>query len=73
MYLSFIRPLIEYGDIVWDNCSQDDKNHLEAMNIEATRITTGATKYCNLEKLFTEIGWDKLQNRRNMHKLIQYY
>ena len=24
-YLSFIRPILEYGDIVWDNCSKKEK------------------------------------------------
>jgi len=23
MYLNFIRPLLEYGDVVWDNCTAE--------------------------------------------------
>lgn len=23
MYISFIRPILEYGDVVWDNCTQE--------------------------------------------------
>ena len=26
-YLSFIRPLLEYGDVIFDNCSQNDKKY----------------------------------------------
>ena len=28
IYTAFIRPLIEYGDIIWDNCSQYEKEEL---------------------------------------------
>ena len=26
IYLSFIRPILEYADLVWDNCSMHEKN-----------------------------------------------
>ena len=29
IYTAFIRPLIEYGDIIWDNCSQYQKDALD--------------------------------------------
>ena len=29
MYKVFIRPLLEYGNIIWDNCSQENKKSLE--------------------------------------------
>ena len=25
IYISFIRPLLEYGDTMWDNCTQYEK------------------------------------------------
>ena len=28
IYLTFIRPLLEYGDVLWDNCSQYEKDKL---------------------------------------------
>ena len=27
--MSFIRPLLEYADVVWDNCAQYEINELE--------------------------------------------
>ena len=44
MYLSFIRPLLEYGDVVFDNCTLQDQELLENVQHEAARIVTGATK-----------------------------
>ena len=29
IYFPFIRPLIEYADVVWDNCTQYEANELE--------------------------------------------
>ena len=26
IYLTFNRPLLEYGDVLWDNCTQYEKN-----------------------------------------------
>ena len=44
IYVSFIRPVLEYSDIIWDNCSKTEKLDLEKIQYEAARIATGATK-----------------------------
>ena len=44
MYFTFIRPILEYADVVWDNCTQQQMNDLEKIQIEAGRIVSGATK-----------------------------
>lgn len=73
IYIAFIRPLLEYSDSVWDNCSTECKNQLESIHNEAARIVSGATKLCSLEKLLAELGWETLQQRRTKHKLIIFY
>ena len=73
MYISFVRPLIEYSDIIWDNCSMETKKQLDAIHIEAARIITGATKLCSIDNLYRELGWESLQSRRNKHKLVVLY
>ena len=73
LYISFIRPLLEYSDSVWDNCSSESKKQLEAIHTESARIVSGATKLCSIEKLFVELGWESLQSRQNKHKLILFY
>ena len=69
MYFAYIRPLLEYSDVVWDNCSLESKKLLDAVHVEAARIVTGATKLCSIERLFMELGWESLQTRRNKHNL----
>ena len=73
MYFSFIRPLLEYSDVVWDNCSRQQKNLLESVQLEAARIVTGATKLTSFNNLYIETGWEKLELRREKHKLIVLY
>ena len=73
LYNSFIRPVLEYSDVLWDNCSETCKNQLESIQIDAARIVTGVTKLCSIQKLYEEVGWDTLQERRRKHKLILFY
>ena len=64
IYFSFIRPLLEYADVVWDNCTQCKANALEKIQHEAPRIVSGATKLVSIEKILKEVGWDTLSCRR---------
>ncbi|MCG7879037.1 MAG: endonuclease/exonuclease/phosphatase family protein [Candidatus Thiodiazotropha taylori] len=73
IYFSFIRPLLEYADVVWDNCTQYEANELEKIQIEAARIVTGATRLVSLNNLYTETGWETLASRRHKHKIIAFY
>ena len=50
IYISFIRPLLEYGDTIWDNCTQYENYELDKIQNEAARIATGATKLVSLTK-----------------------
>ena len=52
IHIAFIRPLLEYADVIWDNCTQYEKNELEEIQIEAARITTGAFKLVSINNLY---------------------
>ena len=73
IYISFIRPLLEYANVVWDNCTQYESDELEKIQNEAARIVTGATKLVSLQSLYIDTGWESLAARREKHKLILYY
>ena len=60
IYFSFNIPLLEYADVVWDNCTQYEVDELEKIQIEAARIVTGATKLVCIDSLYTETGWETL-------------
>ena len=51
IYFTFIRPIIEYGDVVWENIPQYLKNDLDKIQNEAARIVTGCSKLASLDEL----------------------
>ena len=72
IFTTFIRSLIEYGDIIWDNCTQFKKQEIEKIQIEAARIATGITKLVSLNALYQETGWVTLEKRRKNNKLVMF-
>ena len=60
MYFAYIRPVLGYSDVVWDNCSLESKNLLDDVHVEAAQIVTVATKLCSIDRLFMELGWKPL-------------
>ena len=55
IYLSFLRPIFEYASVVWDGCTQYEKDKLEKIQHEEARIVTGLTRSISIDKLYTEI------------------
>ena len=60
IYFSFIRPIIEYVDVIWINVSQYQKDQIEKIQNEAGRIVTGCSKLVSLKYLNKESGWKLL-------------
>ena len=73
LYTTYIRPLLEYANIIWDNCSDENRKQLENINKEAARIITGGTKLCSIQKLYDDTGLQTLQTRRNQAKITHLY
>ena len=72
-YLSFVRPIIEYGDIIYDGVSLADSSKLENLQVVAARIVLGAKKGSSVTAMYQELGWVKLSDRRTVHKLVKIY
>ena len=66
IYVSYLRPRIEYASIVWDSCSQYEKKSLDKIQYEAARIVIGLIRSVSLENLINEIGWVALPDRRKI-------
>ena len=71
-YFIFIRSILEYADTVWVNCTQQQNNELKNQ-LEAARIFTGTTKLISINKLYTEVGWLQLPERRNLNNLHHFF
>ena len=71
IYISFLRPIVEYASAVWDNCTMKEKETLDKVQIEAARIVSGVTRSITLSNLYKEIGWLTLDRR--IPWLVQTY
>ena len=72
IYFSFIRPKLEYGAHIFDNCSKQDSDLLEKFQLEMARIVTGARKGTSHDLLYNEVSWSTLEERRSWNKLINF-
>ena len=73
LYLTMIRPILEYGCVLFDNCTQELADLIEGLQYEAARICTGARKYTSRARLLAELGWEPLHIRRHFFKLVHFY
>ena len=73
LYKWFIRPGLEYSDIVFDNCTKEEQAHIESVHKRAGRIISGAIRGTSSNVIFTELGWENMQHRRQLHKCLFYH
>ena len=70
IYTTMIRPALEYGGVIYDNCSLADSMKIESVQKFAGRVCTGALKLTNYEKLCHDLKWQSLKSRRTVAKAI---
>lgn len=73
IYKSYVRPLLEYGDIIYGNSNNNQMNQLEDIQRTAARIVTGAKRCTSHALLYKEVGWDTLASRRQIHRLVMIH
>ena len=73
IYFTYILPVLEYACELWDGCGQSNMNKIEQVQHEAARIVTGLPRYCSIESLYFETGWEPLHSRRQRRKLHLFY
>ena len=73
LYKSYIRPILEYGDIIWLNCSDREKLDLEKFQLQAIRVITGCTMSTSTANLYLESQFETLEERRTKHSLILFF
>ena len=73
LFINRIRPIIEYADVIYDNCPKYLADRLEGVQMEAARICTGGMRQTSSKKLLLELGWEPLFKRRKWRKLIYMF
>jgi len=69
----FIRPILEYADVVWGSLTQSKEDELEKIQLETARVICGATKLVSINNFYSETGLEPLYIRRRTHRLILFY
>ena len=74
IYKAFVRPYLDYGDILYDQAYNMSFHHkLESIQYNACLAITGAIRGTSKEKLYQELGLESLQLRRWYRKLGMFY
>ena len=65
IYKAFLRPLIDYGDIIYDQPHNESFcEKLESIQYKAALAITGAIQGTSREKIYQELGLESLKSRR---------
>ena len=74
IYKSFIRPHLDYGDILHDQTFNNSfHGRLELIQYNAVLAITGAISASSREKLYQKLGLEPLQQRRWYRKLCLFF
>ena len=60
----YVLPHLDYGDIIYHNQRTDMMHLVEQVQYKAALIVSGCWQFTNREKLYKELSWDSLYDRR---------
>ena len=74
IYKLFVKPHIDYGDIIYDQPNNDHFcNSIERVQYNAALAITGAIKGTSQQKIYQELGFDSVRFRRWLRRLWVFY
>ena len=74
IYKVYVQPHLDYCDSVFDgHLTEYDRSRLEKAQLRAARLITGTPRRTSSEALLKELGWNKLRERRQVHKIQLFH
>ena len=73
MYKLYVRPHLDYGDVIYHEQSMSHSRKLESTQYKAALAVSGAWKGTSMDRLLEELGWETLSNRRWYRRLCLFY
>ena len=74
IYKSFVRPHLDYGDILYDQTFHNSFHEkLKSIQYNPALAITDAVRDSSREKLYEELGFESLQQRRWYRKLCWFF
>ena len=72
-YKLYVRPHLDYGDIIYHNQRSDLMKLIEQVQYKAALIVSGCWQGTSRERLYEELGWESLCERRWARCLTTFY
>ena len=72
-YKLYVRPHLDYGDVIYHNQRADLMNIIEQVQYKAALIVSGCWQGTNRETLYDELGWESLSERRWSRRMTMFY
>mgnify|MGYP001249295695 CR=1 FL=1 len=73
LYKLYVRPHLDYGDVIYHDQLSDCMKLLESVQYNAALIVSGCWKGTNMDRIYDELGWEKLSSRRHFRRLTLFY
>ena len=74
IYTTYIRPHFDYCNIIYDgNLTITDTIRLQTLQNRCARLVTGAMFRSPTAALLHDLGWERLETRRLIHKLLFFH
>ena len=78
LYKITVRSIIDYGLVLYYyNCTDKEKARYDRIQYNAARLVSSTHNYTSKEKLFSELGWESIENRAYIlgicmfHKIVK--
>ena len=73
IYKSFLRPHLNYGDIIYDRTFNESfQNKLESAQHNAALAITGAIRVSSREKIYQELGLESLKHGDGTENCVSF-
>ena len=73
-YTTLVRPIMEYGSIIWDPFTTQNTNRLEMVQRRSARFVIGDYHTTSsVTTMLKNLNWNTLQERRAQTKAVMMY
>ena len=72
-YKMHVLPHLDYGDVIYHNSRTDLMDLIERVQYKAALIVSGCWQGTSMTKLYDELGWESLSDRRWVRRLALFY
>ena len=73
LYKMYVRPHLDYGDVIYHEQHVNSMALLESVQYQAALVVSGCWQGTNMIKVYKELGWESLKDRRHYRRLVHYY